>query len=93
MKFKGTKGEWKIETSNDFHEDCRIDYIPKIGLTLDEYADIDEDEFQYNLLLISKAPEMLEILQKLCNLNPTNTIGVASLMDKAEILIKKATEI
>ena len=51
------------------------------------------EEAKKTALLISKTPEMLELLEKLCSLSPNNTIQVAGLMDKAEQLIKKLTKI
>jgi hypothetical protein len=91
MEFKGTKEKWEIEKSSDYHEDCRVDYIPKIGLHIDEYADVESDESEYNLLLISKAPEMLEMLQSL--LNESEDIVHSEIKKNIEKLIKEATEL
>jgi hypothetical protein len=90
MKFKGTKGKWQIELTNDYHEDCRINHIPNIGIYFDENSDIESEEIDANLLLISKAPEMLEMLIK-CK----NTLKDVYECDVKEInqLIKEATEL
>lgn len=100
MEFKGTKGKWVVDNEesgyNEYHQLCtpisRIDksYSTIVGLC-DVYGN--NEEAKANALLISKAPELLELLIKLCKLNPTNSLQIAELMDKAEVLIKEATEI
>lgn len=88
MEFKGTKGEWKIELTNDYYEDCIINHIPNIGILFDENSDIESEEIDANLLLISKAPELLEMLKRL--IQPD--LDISDLIE-AENLIKEATEI
>ena len=84
MKFKGTKGKWKYTEYMSLY--------PVINERGDDLCDSDnfELEAKYNALLMSKAPEMLEMLIK-C----TNTFNgkFPSLQTKIEQLIKEATEI
>ena len=89
-EFKGTKEPWKIELTNDYHEDCRINHIPNIGIYFDENSDIEHEEIDANLLLISKAPEMLEMLKK-----AERTLREVYECENEEIkqLIKEATEL
>ena len=95
-EFKGTKEPWEIQLTNDYHEDCRINHIPNIGIYFDENSDIEAEEIDANLLLISKAPEMLEMLNSIVENyksgNEDNFI-MSNLIDKSEELIKESTEI
>lgn len=86
-EFKGTKSKWDIfRQDNDIYIEtesgnaaiCSI--VGGVGLEQDEA----------NALLISKAPEMLEMLQYL-----SEKLGTAFEMEKQEInqLIKEATEL
>ena len=62
MEFKGTKGKWEKVTSDwDFNQSVFL-----IN-TEQEICDIksNSEESKFNALLISKAPEMLEMLQKI----------------------------
>jgi hypothetical protein len=96
---KFTKGKWKTYTytSENGGETTIVQNLDYKGDRTDihvRFSSIQETEKETNkanALLISKAPEMLEMLIKLCNLSPRNTIQVAGLMDKAEKLIKEAT--
>jgi hypothetical protein len=56
--FKGTKGKWWV-SGRDLMGEIHIK-IAKFDPT-----DIKYQEHKYNLLLTSKAPEMLEMLQKI----------------------------
>ena len=94
MEFKGTKGKWDIfRQDNDIYIEtesgnaaiCSI--VGGVGLEQDEA----------NALLISKAPEMLEMLKEfeiMCNKLqfPTETT-LREMRNKAKQLIKEATEI
>ena len=91
MEFKGTKGKWyacclKNRPHYVFGENgettiCRP-YQAQEGCD-----DLTDDEFRANALLISKAPDMLEILIEVLE----NKSDVD--YDKIEKLIKEATEI
>ena len=89
-EFKGIKGEWKIDLEyksterveiRDSNNNCFID-VWKLGK-------ITEEEMKANAKLISKAPEMLEMLEYL-----HDRLGTAFTQEKQEIeqLIKEATE-
>jgi hypothetical protein len=89
--FRGTKGKWKLaENEYGYYTSVR---------NLDESIKVctsrvnNQNESNANLLLISKAPEMLEMLEKFVSLNPQSSIQISDLMDEAEKLIKKATEL
>jgi hypothetical protein len=92
MEFKGTKGKWEVSIDNN-----------KIILTdSGAYAPnamhktISTDtELIANALLISKAPEMLEMLQKVNDslLNDYATLEQIKLRREIEKLIKEVTEI
>lgn len=66
MEFKGTKGKW--ETERHQHELCG-DYLIvnendyQLAIVDNEYIQ-DYEETKANALLISKAPEMLDMLNK-----------------------------
>ena len=89
MEFKGTKGKWvawlgdKQTTSSvkigSMEIELEIDYDNKL------------DEERANALLISKAPEMLEMLKEVKRRLKGN--GFPSLTETIEELIKEATEI
>jgi hypothetical protein len=85
--FKGTKGKWKVVKyeKTDFSL-CRNE----IHFSDDEECVAEFVHNDYDALLISKAPEMLEILKK-CE----RTLRLVYECDTKEIeqLIKEATEI
>ena len=97
MGFKGTKGKgkWKyykaVNCSKNKHivstEDGR-------GLFISGYHS-NACENEYNALLISKAPEMLEMLEELVyqfeRIN--NSAQEDELLEQAQQLIKQATEL
>jgi hypothetical protein len=93
MEFKGTKGKWVLKTfpegqiSVRNEIDTRKICVPRVQ---------NYEESLANLLLISKAPQMLEMLQKIVSNwkfgNQENFI-MADAIDNAEQLIKEATEI
>lgn len=95
MEFKGAKGKWIVKSLDDTfirseENDCNI-------ATLDG-ANFFYNEKKANALLISKAPEMLDMLEKcrtqliLCTL--LDRSGQCSeMVDEIEQLIKEATEL
>jgi hypothetical protein len=85
MEFKGSKGKWEVESNDDYFTIKTKDDVICSSIIMD-----DEDEPIYNALLISKAPEMLEILKSLENDDNSIPIG---LWNKIQILIKEATEL
>lgn len=83
-EFKGTKGKWRtfnsrIEQWGQHHHTVICRFESNMS-----------QESAYNAQLISKAPELLEMLVRL-----HDTLGTAFHREKAEIreLIKEATEI
>ena len=95
MEFKGTKGKWVVDIDessyNEFHQLCTpiSRKYPGHGTIVRLCEVYGEDEPSIaNALLISKAPEMLEML-----INLTEVCDIKILKDKAEQLIKEATEL
>ena len=80
MEFKGTKGKWEVCKTHKTITDYKGFTIAK------EYGIRNSNEWKANALLMSKAPEMLEMLEWI--LSGQN-------IDNSEIeqLIKEATEI
>jgi hypothetical protein len=91
MEFKGTKGKWEVLITDevDSHLDIAInsnqDCIAWV-YSKSSYKDING---KANALLISKAPEMLEMLKYFVENNMLSANGD----ELAEQLIKEATEI
>ena len=85
MEFKGTKGNWEVSVSNEYTGDYSIK--TKNGATT-------SFENEANALLISKAPEMLNMLKTTSNcLWMLNTKGTNELAEEIDKLIEEATEI
>jgi hypothetical protein len=82
MEFKGTKGKWEVTISNEYCGDYSIK---------NENGSATSFEDEANALLISKAPEMLEMLNKVCKKLKGN--GFPMLQEEIEQLIKEATTI
>ena len=87
MGFKGTKGNWKLAcneygyyTSVRNFDNTRKVCVSRVNNQIENNA---------NLLLISKAPEMLEMLQSLVSSEMTPLV----IRKQAKQLIKEATEI
>lgn len=98
MEFKGTAGKWKIKGKKG------LTITIQNGIELNPICKIDDDklncEHKYNALLISKAPEMLEMLNyisnetdQICNDSCMGYIVDHDDMDKLRKLIKEATEL
>ena len=89
-QFKGTKGKWEVTPYQNVY--CEINKICAIG----DLGEITE-EVKANALLISKAPEMLDILKKLDILfehtDLNNKPTFKDLFEKTKQLIKEATEL
>ena len=98
MEFRGTTGEWVTETytSENGRETiivCNTDYNSNTTDIHVRFSAIDETEKQTNranALLISKAPEMLEMLKKIYFGNDYKN---PSLHMEIKQLIKEATEL
>lgn len=91
MEFKGTKGKWKIKNQNNerlwFNIASDKDIIARTFYG-DAEPVVTSEEAHANALLISKAPEMLEMLKRL--IQPD--LDISDLIE-AENLIKEATEL
>lgn len=94
-EFKGTKGKWNIERHQ--HQLCG-DYLIidendyQLATADNEYIQ-DYEKTKANALLISKAPEMLEMLIDLRNCKETWSDLFQSDKDRIELLIKQSTEL
>jgi hypothetical protein len=102
MEFKGTKGKWEISTDNEegilitsMHPQNRdIASVWKYDVTF-----LENEEAKANALLISKSPEILEMLKEFYGVvriyNENNVLPqyITNEMAKAYKLIKEATEI
>lgn len=112
MEFKGTKGKWKVKVtrSSNFNGDeaivlfsetdnpaidkgvCRLTILNGEGKVVQEVL-----EMKANALLISKASEMLEMLQKIVLMtsvcNGTFEDFRENYNDEIKQLIKQATEL
>jgi hypothetical protein len=89
MEFKGTKGKWLVKEHNAFSGEYYL-------RTKDNDVEVEEDK--YNALLISKAPEMLEMLNDLHGRIDFSWEAWGSnegieLSNKIKQLIKEATEL
>ena len=100
-QFKGTKGKWIIDHKESSINEYGIAFkaISNESKTKISLADIygDDEEAKANALLISKSPEMLEMLiefQTMCDKRkfPTES-ELMEMGNKAKQLIKEATEI
>lgn len=98
MEFKGTKGDWYVDSENPFiiwHPtiigEVLIECTSKVQIegTKGFFARYSEEEAKANAQLISCAPEMLEMLQYFVDENMLSITGE----EMAKELIKKATEI
>ncbi len=94
MEFKGTKGKWlKLENSIGFVYALNDKKERNIfSLFINNDSKVSDEEIQANALLISKAPEILEMLNELISANPMHD-GWHEKILKANKLIQEATEI
>ena len=87
MEFKGTKGKWFVNRQDDIFIETD-DKTEKTSVCLMLANGIyDYDKWRYNALLISKAPEMLEMLKDI-----KDYLG-SDVRMKVDKLIKEATEL
>lgn len=91
MEFKGTKSGWKLSKDNQF----TIFSEGGKNISTVMFSPIQDNERKANALLISKAPEMLAMLNELISI-ATNYHTESEIQDRiseAKQLIKEATEI
>ena len=84
MEFKGTKGKWRV-TAGVVRDIDTLTKIATIHIENNEYSQKDHA----NALLISKAPEMLELLKHIANCIEHNDIIY---LKRITQLIKESTE-
>ena len=92
MEFKGTKGKWKVEQNKEYPTlhlifSDNTDNIFESGTLVAKTCYAPQSE--YNALLISKAPEMLNLLQYFVDNNMLSVRGEEMAIE----LIKEATEV
>lgn len=99
--FKGTKGKWIYSPERDTH-DCIIHsefYKEEFGYISNENGGVvGSSEWiwidEYDALLISKAPEMLDMLIRFLKISNVSKENIPeSFFAEVEKLIKEATEI
>ena len=98
MKFKGTKGYWTSSKQIGKKGHCSLAQVfcnDNSLLTLDSTET--EEESSYNALLISKAPEMFELLIKVSNFlkyqsEIDKTTGCISAYNDCLRVLKSASE-
>ena len=100
-EFKGTKGKWEVDPTQaiSFLDMKPLYYYVSINgqffisthknITLG----IDDNQQKANALLISKAPEMLEMLKKLVERLEENDLGRLNAVFQAKQLINEATQL
>jgi hypothetical protein len=96
MEFKGTKQKWIISTNNEVGVLISTHPMSRDICTVWKYDNdfLENQESNANALLISKAPEMLEMLDRLVELNKSDNIEMPKFIkEEIEQLIKEATEI
>ena len=95
MEFKGTKGKWIVSCYNEPFIFSELNGLEGnvICLPPDNNYPKSKINWKYNSKLISKAPEMLEIIQKLIERLEVLNQGNLILVEEAEKLIKEATTI
>lgn len=102
MEFKGTKGKFEVIEHNwsDTSLVCGEKTIATISIYDEATEETQEDlenEVSANFMLLSKAPEMLEMLQKIYKIENAafglKSFNVEDLKRKIERVIKNATEL
>ena len=86
-EFKGTKGKWEVSENSS-----TLSTIDKKDFITCWVFPPEKEEAQANALLISKAPEMLEMLEELISANPMHD-GWHEKILKAKQLIKESTQL
>ena len=89
-EFKGTKGKWEINSRASRNVRCNNLTVANCSQGQDGE---NETEEKANALLISKAPEMLEMLKELVKQNTYRGYEESEDVIEAKQLIKEATQI
>ena len=95
MEFKGTKGKWNYENGTYLENTMFFSFNngEVIKVSNINYNDEATEETEANALLISKAPEMLEMIKLLIDRLEENDLKELSAVKRAKQLIKEATEL
>lgn len=97
MEFKGTKGKWFVDYSEQYMNGSNVLCTPISTNQVINLCDIygDDDTAKANTLLISKAPEMLKKLVEVKDLLEAYPSEAEMHLKAVEIrqLIKEATEL
>lgn len=96
MEFKGTKGKWELKDYTILNPNRNADKgnifdIAQCFMGFNQHAT--RDECKANALLISKAPEMLEMLIRLVDRMEENDLGSQHSVKRAKQLIEEAIKI
>ena len=93
MEFKGTKGKWNPKQNPILKNEMYVDSEYSIICNLNDANFHTELEMEANALLISKAPEMLEMLINWVNqYDGYGDFLTAELLKKTRQLVKEATK-
>jgi len=85
MEFKGTSEKWFIERwGNVVSENDEVAYMPSLN---------NQEINNANSLLISKSPELLDMLKKMLAMYTLTDKPSVRLITEAKQLIKEATEL
>jgi hypothetical protein len=91
MEFKGTKGKWHIEEKKaSIFDDNGDSVVCWYGVGTSTFWK-NEVELKANSLLISKAPEMLEMLKILLKEFKASDVRTGHIKEDLKQLIKEAT--
>ena len=97
MEFKGTKGNWKdvvIDISDFKQVVVGVDKGKAVCHLWFEYSEGISDEVKANALLISKAPEMLDFINRMSGeMLRSDFVLNEKWYEQARQLIKEATEL
>lgn len=92
MEFKGTSGEWVIEKTEIVRHASKGSISP-YWKQICSFVNNGTDECKANALLISKAPEMLEMLKEIYSKYEKDKHLLNVSPSKIKQVIKEATEI
>ncbi|WP_312922561.1 hypothetical protein [Empedobacter brevis] len=90
--FKGTKGDWKYYKNNDGTDSFTVSTQDGRGIFVSSFNN-NTYEREANALLISKAPEMLKMLQEVYKLQCDGEANDKHVRKRILELIKQATEL
>jgi hypothetical protein len=99
MEFKGTKGKWKVGIVPDYNNVLEVSKIEVYSgnawiCKVQNKGIVGDEEGSANALLISKAPEMLEMLKLVRDgISEMDFAQLEILLPEIEQLLKEATEI